>query len=104
MKKTRTFDAIVDRVVDGDTVRVRVDLGFRIYFVVIVRLQNVFAAEAGTIQGDAQTKYLAELLPPESKIILTSTKIDSFGRSVGVIVRNKKEINQILQTFYQTSA
>lgn len=88
MKKTREFDAIVDRVVDGDTVRVRVDLGFRIFYLVIVRLENVFAEELSTAKGKEQFAYTAKVLPEQTAIFLTSTRIDAYGRSLGRVVRH----------------
>jgi endonuclease YncB( thermonuclease family) len=93
MKKTREFDAIIDRVVDGDTVRVRVDLGFRISFAVIVRLENVSAEEITEPKGVAQFAITKKLLPEQTPILLISTKIDSFGRSLGVIVRRADKFN-----------
>ncbi|CAN5547098.1 hypothetical protein BH18ACI1_BH18ACI1_14300 [soil metagenome] len=93
MKKTREFDAIIDRVVDGDTVRVRVDLGFRIFYSVIVRLEKVFAAELLTTLGREQAKYTAQVLPEQTAVILTSTRIDAFGRSLGSIVRVADKFN-----------
>lgn len=98
MKRTRQFDAIVDRIVDGDTIRVRVDIGFRIFYSVIVRLENVRAAELATALGKEQARFTASVLPEETPIVLVSTKIDSFGRSVGQVFRvaDKLNINEFL--------
>lgn len=82
-----TYRAIVDRVVDGDTYDVTVDLGFKIYHKIRVRLRNVDtpevfgsrASEAGRIAA----AYVTNMILGKEVVITTyKTNAKSFDRWV----------------------
>lgn len=87
LKKIRTFDAEVVRVVDGDTVWLNVDLGFRIHATVEFRLWGIDAPELvgeSRDRGLASKHFLEDLLVHELgtplPLSVTATKADKYGR------------------------
>jgi endonuclease YncB( thermonuclease family) len=92
----------VDRVIDGDTLKVIIDVGFPgpsgaqagtggIVVYDKLRLRGINCPELGTPDGDKAKRYVEKLLPPGSRIILKSHKsgVDKYGRFV-------------VDTFYKT--
>lgn len=81
-----TYSVVLERVVDGDTIVVTVDLGFGLSLNhKSVRLLEVDAPE---IRGPGKEKGLAvkDLVInflKDKKLILTSVDFDSFGRILG---------------------
>jgi endonuclease YncB( thermonuclease family) len=88
------YNGFVERVVDGDTVIVRLDLGFRCWVQgVRVRLLEVFAPELGK-GGEAAKAKLEELLPVGASVFLQSHALDRYGRSLGyVFIRDNDNDN-----------
>jgi micrococcal nuclease len=94
----------IDRVVDGDTVDVTIDLGFDILHKTRVRLYGLNAPESRTRdleekkRGLKAKERLIELLEskytrsgePESLILKTKEK-GKFGRYLGVFYRRRKD-------------
>ena len=79
-----TYAATVDRVVDGDTLRVIIDVGFGNVVYDKLRLRGINCPELGTPEGDKAKKYVEKLLPSGARIILKSHKsgTDKYGRFV----------------------
>lgn len=90
------YKATVTRVVDGDTVKLRLDLGFRLYWHVNCRLAGINAPELSTEAGVKSKEALSKMLPPETEIVVNSTKLDKYGRPVAIIYLNGFCINDIL--------
>jgi endonuclease YncB( thermonuclease family) len=89
------YRARVRRVLDGDTVELRVDLGFDIHHDLQVRLTGHNAPEdegASKVPGAAWTAQLRALLAPESAVLLYTKKARSgkakrsFVRYIGRVV------------------
>lgn len=76
----------VIRVLDGDTIEARVDLGWRIQFQIIVRLDGIDAPELPTLLGEQARLFLGNLLPVGTRVIVTSNSLDKYGRTVGKVV------------------
>lgn len=73
------YNAIVDNVVDGDTVDLSIDLGFDIWHKSRVRLLGIDTPEKWFNYGKVVKEYVKEKL--ESKPVqITSTKPDKYGR------------------------
>jgi endonuclease YncB( thermonuclease family) len=53
------YMAKVTRVIDGDTIEVEIDLGFKIKHTTILRLSGINAPELRTPEGVAAKRYLA---------------------------------------------
>lgn len=89
------YYATLDRVVDGDTIDVTIDLGFSIYIKRRVRLQGINTPEVRTRdleekeRGLAASNRVVELLESfGEKFIIRTTLVgsDKYGRVLGVIV------------------
>ena len=91
------------KVVDGDTVDVRIDLGFDVWHKSRVRLQGINAPESRTRDleekalGLAAKARLIELLTDEkSDLEMQSFGVGKYGRVLGVIYKDKVNINDLL--------
>lgn len=82
---TWNVPATVVRVVDGDTVRLDLDLGWHIRMTSNVRLSRIDAPEVKTIQGVMAKNYLAARLSYGDKVTFLSERLDKYGRPLGVI-------------------
>lgn len=85
------YDAVVREVIDGDTVRLDVDLGFRHWqHDMVIRLFGVNAPEKSTPAGKLAKQWLQGYLPVGSRVVLESIKdkADKYGgRWLGKISR-----------------
>jgi len=107
----------VDRIVDGDTIDVTIDLGFDILHKTRVRLWGINTPEKRTRdleekkRGYAASERLAELLSSEvsdkdskSDLVLKTKEKGKYGRYLGVLYRKREDdmvmfnINQQLVT------
>lgn len=79
------YKATLVRVVDGDTLILLVDLGFKVHKEVTVRLARIDAPEIKSIEGKASKTFLENKLKEGLLIHLTSKGIDGYGRSIGEI-------------------
>lgn len=73
------YRARVERVVDGDTIRLRVDCGFDTWHVGSFRLLGAAARELAQPGGAEACRHLAELLPPGLPVQIRSVKPDKYG-------------------------
>lgn len=74
-----TVPATVVRVVDGDSVELVADLGWRISIAVSARLNGINAIERRDPGGPEATAHLTGLLPVGAPVLLTSLGIDKYG-------------------------
>jgi micrococcal nuclease len=80
------FPATILRVVDADSVRMNVDLGFHLMHIDrSVRLAKIDAPEMKTDEGKAAREFALTLLQPGLKVMLTSHELDKYGRVLGSI-------------------
>lgn len=93
-----TYNAIVDRWVDGDTVDLRVDLGFTVWVKQRFRLDGIDTPERGMVLWKEATDRARSLAPEGSVIKVKSTKTDKYGRYLGTLFvqGQDKTINDIL--------
>ena len=97
------YSAICDRVIDGDTIDARVDLGFNVWTFVRVRLYEIDAPESRTrneeekLQGLRSKAYLKAIMDGcGGKIVLKSHGVGKFGRCLGTIYVHGENINERL--------
>ena len=94
------YKARLLRVVDGDTVDVDIDLGFKVHIQQRVRLYGIDAPEVRTRdleekeKGIASTVYLKQILPREFIVKTYLNKRGKFGRILGTILVNEIDINK----------
>lgn len=78
--------ATVVRVVDGDTIVVDLDLGWRVYRNrEHLRVAGIDAPERGTAAGSEAKAYAQQLLQPGDAVRVVSQAKPSFERTVGSI-------------------
>lgn len=87
------FRAVIDRVVDGDTVYVFVSLGMDQYTYESIRIYNLNAPELFTAdllereKGRAARTYLESIAPPGTRcVIRTDRDRTTFGRYVASVL------------------
>lgn len=97
------YNAICTRVIDGDTVDARVDLGFNVWIECRVRLMGIDAPETRTRNleekrfGLRTKQYLKSLMDGVGgHFILKSHGVGKYGRCLGTIYINGEDINQKL--------
>jgi endonuclease YncB( thermonuclease family) len=91
------------RVVDGDTVDVRIDLGFNVWHKCRVRLMGINAPESRTrdkeekARGLAAKAWLTELLgSAQSGVEMQSHGVGKYGRVLGTLYINDVDINKMM--------
>lgn len=75
-----TYAAIVERVIDGDTLLVNVDCGFGIWIRQRLRLRGIDAPERRTVAGDRAHLWVSEQLADCSFIVIKTYKTDKYDR------------------------
>ena len=83
-KPSYTYEATIDRVIDGDTLLVVIEVGFGIKVRDKLRLRGIDTPELGTPEGERAKKFVQELLPVGTTIVIKSHKsrTDTHGRFV----------------------
>lgn len=83
-KPSYTYSATIDRVVDGDTLLVLIEVGFGIIVRDKLRLRGVNTPELGTPEGDKAKRFVEKILPAGTNIIVKTHKsaTDMYGRFV----------------------
>jgi micrococcal nuclease len=77
------YRATLERIIDGDTIDVLLDLGFKVFTVQRLRLLGINTPERGEPRYLEATHELAELLNPTGRqqpLIVHTIKRDGFGR------------------------
>ena len=77
MSILRKYPATIVRIIDGDTLVLRVDVGFRNSYEDTFRLAHCNAAEGKYTEA---AKKLREWLPIGKSVTVTSSKPEKFGR------------------------
>lgn len=80
-----SYRATLLRVIDGDTIAVIVDLGFKIFTEKTLRLARINAPEKNTKEGAISKDWLANLIANGSQLSFDSTKVDIYGRSIAEV-------------------
>ena len=95
------YNAICERVIDGDTIDARIDLGFNVWTFVRIRLYEIDAPESRTrdlnekILGLRSKEYLKTIMNScGGKFILKSHGVGKFGRCLGTIYVHGDNINE----------
>ena len=91
------------RVVDGDTIDVRIDLGFNVWHKCRVRLVGINAPESRTRDKEEKKRGLAakswlidKLESAEDELEMKSYGVGKYGRVLGEIYINEVNINELM--------
>jgi len=107
------YSCTVDRVVDGDTIDVVLDLGFDIMFKSRVRLYGIDTPESRTrdkdekVRGKMAGSFLKRAVKNGTKVVIQTKLKDSrgkFGRVLGNVVVDGVNINQSMIDNYHAAA
>ena len=90
------YKASIFNVVDGDTIKVLVDLGFMIYVHKTLRLARINAPEVSTQEGIVSKQYLIDKLPIDTKIVFKSCSLDRYGRSIAEVTVIDKNLSDMI--------
>lgn len=86
----------IEKVVDGDTVDVFLDLGFSVWHKERIRLAGIDTAEKNTPFGKATKLFLSQAL--DGKMVrLQVSKPDKYGRYLGTLFMNPGSTESINQ-------
>lgn len=97
-----TYNGIVIKIVDGDTVDIVFMLGFGVQMKHRVRMLGVYAAEKAEDDGKKHADNLATLLPLGKSVVVQAKKTDKYGRSLADIWIDGKHVNFLQQKFIGT--
>lgn len=89
-----TYAAEIEKVVDGDTLRVIVDLGFGIKTRQYLRLRGLDAPEVDTKEGVAAVEFVKSRLKRSDQILIKSSKSDKYDRYLADIFYRDKSGNE----------
>lgn len=79
-KPAYCYSAYVERIVDGDTLWVRVDCGFSCLTRQKLRLRAIDCPELDTDEGKAAKRFVQKHLPVDALIVVKTYKDDKYGR------------------------
>lgn len=98
MQPDYCYNATVLRVIDGDTVVIRVDVGFRMWAEMPMRLAYINAPEMNTLEGKDCKVVLENIVAnhPGRVVVKTYKPIDKYGRYLGTLYINDVDVNQYL--------
>lgn len=74
------YRATLERVIDGDTLKLTADLGFSIWTTVTVRLARINAPELTTTAGWQARAWLLTTLQAATEIRVTTRRRERYGR------------------------
>ena len=89
--KLYTYKAKVLRVVDGDTLWVRIDLGFKIKIRQKLRLRGIDTPEMNTAEGRRARDYVKAVLAGVPWVVVTTTRPDKYDRYLSDVYYPKSE-------------
>jgi len=89
-----TYEAELERVVDGDTIIVRIDLGFDVLSRQRIRLSYVDAPDVKTPEGEKARRFVKKALKNTGRLVLKTRKVDKYGRYVADVMYHSEAISK----------
>ncbi|MCK5259951.1 MAG: thermonuclease family protein [Candidatus Omnitrophica bacterium] len=93
-KATYVYKAVVDRVIDGDTLLLKIDLGFQVWQEQRVRLANIDTPAMDKPDGREAYRFVLGQLAKVNFVMVKTNKIDIYGRYVGHIFYSSRSLNK----------
>ena len=87
-----TYKAIVEKIVDGDTIKMNIDLGFRTWIKANCRLYGINTPELNSKDEEERNRakkaleYLSEILIVGKTYNIVSYELDKYGRPLVMIL------------------
>ncbi|OGX24262.1 MAG: hypothetical protein A3D10_08735 [Omnitrophica WOR_2 bacterium RIFCSPHIGHO2_02_FULL_48_11] len=79
-KDLYTYQAVVEKVIDGDTMKVRMDLGYDDSCRQVLRLRGIDCPEMDTREGQAAKAFVQSYIKEAQMIIVRSSRSDKYDR------------------------
>ena len=90
-KELYTYKALVESVVDADTLWLNIDLGFECWCRQKVRLSGIDAPEISTKEGQAAKRFVEARLKEVKFVVIKTHKDDKYGRYLTDVFYQAKE-------------
>ena len=90
-KEMFTYKAYLERVIDGDTLLVNIDLGFSVFIKQRLRLRGLDAPELGTTKGANSKKFVESRLKNCNFLIIKTHGSDKYDRYLVDVIYLKAE-------------
>jgi len=87
---TYIYKAIVERVIDGDTLLLRIDLGFQVWKEQRIRLAQIDAPAMDEPDGREAYTFVLNQLAKIDFVMVKTNKIDIYGRYIGDVFYSTK--------------
>lgn len=91
LHQLHTYKAFLEKVIDGDTLLVTLDLGFKIRHREILRLAKISAAEMSVEEGKKAAEALKKILKDVPFLILKTNQTDIYGRYIADVFFDEKK-------------
>ena len=91
---TYVYKAVVERVIDGDTLLLRIDLGFQVWKEQRVRLAEIDTPAMDEPNGKEAYKFVLNQLAKVDFVMVKTNKIDIYGRYVGHVFYSLKKMEK----------
>lgn len=88
-----TYRALLERVIDGDTICARVDLGFRNWVTQTLRLRGIDTPEVTCTMGRKAKDFVKATLDNTACLVVRTYKQEKYGRFLADIFYKKNESN-----------
>ncbi|HUU00535.1 MAG TPA: DUF1016 N-terminal domain-containing protein [Myxococcota bacterium] len=76
------YVGIIEKIVDGDTLDVRIDLGFDVWRLERIRLRGVDTPEMDTAEGKAAREFVVQALSGVASVAFKTYKTDIYARYI----------------------
>ncbi|TGK29527.1 DUF1016 family protein [Leptospira gomenensis] len=90
-KRLYTYKAFLEKIVDGDTLLVTIDLGFHIFIQQRLRLRGLDAPELGTKEGASAKRFVEAQLKNCSFLLIKTYGSDKYDRYLVDVIYLKNE-------------
>jgi micrococcal nuclease len=93
------YPATLIRIIDGDTFKARIDLGFSTYRNETVRMSGINTPESRTRDlkekrhGLAAKKQLSDILTNADQLVIVVKDVGKFGRALGIVYADGLDVN-----------
>ncbi len=94
-KDLYTYQAVVEKVIDGDTLKVRFDLGFGLRHRETLRLRDLDCAEMDTKEGQAAKVFVQSYIKEAQVIVVRSSRSDKYDRYLADIFLPQEKEEEI---------
>lgn len=84
MEHQFNYKAQVLKIIDGDTIRLKIDLGFKVHWTSNCRLAYINTPELGN-GGEVAKQYVIDKLPINSDVYIISQSLDKYGRPIVIV-------------------